>query len=239
MSSRQEEKERRKAERLEREAAEASAARRKRMAQIVGGVVVAAAIVGGVVFAAAGGGDNEGGDPDEPSRVAEGGLPIPPQREANLQRAVRAAGCTFREFESEGQTHVTETRTARDYETNPPTSGDHNPVPAEDGVYDPANAPAIQNWVHTLEHGRILLQYKPGTPQRRIRQLQTLFNEPVADGPEGYHMVLMQNNSNMPFQVAAVAWTRYVGCDEFTDRTWDALRAFRDLYVDKAPEQVP
>ncbi|MBA3327798.1 MAG: DUF3105 domain-containing protein [Solirubrobacterales bacterium] len=238
MSSRQEEKERRKAERLERERAEAGAARRKRLAQIVGGVIVAAAIVAGIVFAAAGG-DGGGDDSSEPSQQGERGLPIPAQRETDLQKAVRAAGCTFKEFESEGQTHVNETLTPADFKTNPPTSGQHDPVPAEDGVYEPAGAPAFRNWVHTLEHGRILLQYKPGTPQPRVRQLRTLFNEPVAGGPEGYHLVLMQNDTDMPFQVAAVAWTRYVGCKEFTDRTFDALRAFRDLYVDKAPEQVP
>jgi len=49
----------------------------------------------------------------------------------------------------------------------------------------------------------------------------------------------MQNNSEMPFEVAAVAWRNYVGCPKFNDKSIAALRAFRDVYVDTAPEQVP
>ena len=43
----------------------------------------------------------------------------------------------------------------------------------------------------------------------------------------------------MPYAVAAVAWTQLVGCKEFTDKSFDALRAFRDRFVDKGPEVVP
>lgn len=78
-----------------------------------------------------------------------------------------------------------------------------------------------------------------GTPARRVGQLETLFNESYAGGGAGYHTLLLENTSQMPFAVAAVAWTRYVGCERFTDRTFDALRAFRADAVDEAPEQVP
>jgi hypothetical protein len=50
---------------------------------------------------------------------------------------------------------------------------------------------------------------------------------------------MFRNNTNMPFQVAAVAWTRYLGCRRMNDKVFDAIRAFRDQYVDQAPEQVP
>ena len=99
--------------------------------------------------------------------------------------------------------------------------------------------------MHTLEHGRILLQYKANASPATIAQLQKLYDEPVADRlfdevpANGYHSVLMQNNSEMPFEVAAVAWRNYVGCPKFNDKSIAALRAFRDVYVDTAPEQVP
>jgi hypothetical protein len=220
VSSRQEEKEQRRQERLEREAAEQSAAKRKRLVQIVGGVVVAAAVIVGVVLALAGG---KSSDRDS----------------ADLTTAAKAAGCVVKSFPEEGAAHVTKTLTPADFKTNPPTSGDHNINPAPDGVYAPGNEPEIQNWVHTLEHGRILFQYKPGTPPAEISKLQTLFNEKVLDSGNGYHSVLMENNSKMPFAVAAVAWRHYVGCPEFTDRVLPALREFRKVYVDKAPEQIP
>ena len=221
MSSRQEQKEQAKRERLEREAAEQKAAKRKRLLQIIGGVVVGAVVVIGVVLALAGGGKDEQRDP------------------ANLAAAASAAGCVVRSFPEYGRNHVTKKLTPADFKTNPPTSGDHNVNPAQDGVYAPGTEPEIENWVHTLEHGRIIFMYKPGTAAARISQLQTLFNEPVLDSGKGYHSVLMQNNTKMPFEVAGVAWRHYVACPKFNDATIAALRDFREVYLDTAPEKVP
>lgn len=223
MSSRQEEKEQRKQERLAREAAAASAAKRKRLLQLIGGVVVACAIVAGVAFAVAGGGGDGGDEVDD----------------AELTAAAKAAGCVYRAFPNEGQDHSTEKLTAADFKTNPPTSGKHNPNPAPEGIYIPGNEPAIENWVHTLEHGRVLFQYKPRTEANVVQQLTALLNEDVADSGGAYHSVLMQNNSAMKPQVAAVAWRHYMVCDEFTPKVIDAFRTFREALVDKAPEKVP
>ena len=122
----------------------------------------------------------------------------------------------YRAFPEEGRGHAADELTAADYKTNPPTSGTHNPDPGgQEGLYVPGNEPEIANWVHTLEHGRILFQYKPGTNQDVIGQLTTLFNEDVADSGGAYHSVLMQNNSGMKPQVAAVAWRHYMTCAEF------------------------
>jgi Protein of unknown function (DUF3105) len=224
MSSRQEEKERRKQEREAREAAAAAKAKRTRLLQIVGGVVVACAVAAGVGVAVSNGGGGGGdGDVDD----------------AQLRTAARAAGCVYRAFPSEGREHVTEERTEADYKTNPPTSGPHNPTPAPDGLYAPGNEPRIANWVHTLEHGRVLFQYRPGTDQQTVTQLENLFNEDVEGSGDAYHSVLMRNNSKMPFQVAAVSWQHYMGCREFTPQAINALRKFRQGRIDKAPEIVP
>lgn len=235
MSSRQEEKERRKAERLRAEREAAARDKRRRMIQVAAATLVAVAAVAGVVIATTGGSGADGASSASPSADA---VPLPPKRTEELDAAVKAAGCKLEQFESEGQGHVPET-TPLKYKTNPPTSGDHFAVPAEDGVYAPGNQPETGNWVHSLEHGRVLFQYKKGTASRRLGQLQTLFDEPYGGGSAGYHTLLLENTSNMPFAVAAVAWTRFVGCEQFTDRTFDALRAFREQYVDQAPEQVP
>jgi hypothetical protein len=221
VSSRQEQKEQAKRERLEREAAEQRAAKNRRILQIVGGVIVGIFVIGGVVLTVMGGGKNK----DRDSK----GLTVD----------AKAAGCVVKSFPDEGAAHVPQKLTAADFKTNPPTSGDHNINPAADGVYAPGNEPEIENWVHTLEHGRIIFMYKPGTAAGRISQLLTLFNEPVLDSGKGYHSVLMQNNTKMPFAVAAVAWRHYVGCPEFTDKSLAAMRDFREVYVDTAPEKIP
>jgi hypothetical protein len=243
MSSRQEEKERRRREREEREQAEASkVANRRRLQLVAGGViglVAIAAVVAAIVSAAGGGG---GDDRSSGGSQAAGGyreVALPVRRTTDFDAAVKAAGCFYKQYPSEGRTHLpSETATNNSYRTNPPTSGNHRPTPAEDGVYKAGNTPDKENFVHTLEHGRIELQYAPTAPAAVRNQLFTLYNEKVK-GVSQYHMMLFQNNTNMPYEVAATAWTQLLGCKTVNDKTWDAIRAFRDRFVDKGPEIIP
>ncbi len=221
MSSRQEEKEQRKRERLERERAAAAEAKRKRLLQIGGGVIVAAAIVVVAVLALTG-----GGSADRPNDAA-------------VKTAATAAGCVYRTFPEEGRGHTAAVRTPANYKTNPPTSGDHNPDPAQDGLYVSGSEPLLANWMHSLEHGRILLQYATDTPLSEVVALTRLYKEPVLGSGASYHMLIMRNNTKMPFQTAAVAWRHYVGCKDAGPKAIAAMRAFRDRYVDKGPEFVP
>jgi hypothetical protein len=234
VASRQKEKEARRRERLAREAEERRRAERNRRLQIAGGAVLGVAVVAAVVIAvvaSSGGSSNEGPQPTGPTNPQVKAVPIPPRKTTDLFAAAKAAGCVVKTFPSEGRTHITGPGT---YKTNPPTSGNHNPVPAPDGDYSGKQTPAKENYVHTLEHGRIEFQYAPGTPAKIIGQLRTLFAEQGA-----YHDLLFENNTNMPYQVAATAWTHLIGCKKVTPETWDALRAFRERYTDQAPEQIP
>jgi hypothetical protein len=158
--------------------------------------------------------------------------PSPAHRAAT---AAKAAGCALRTFAEEGRAHTDGTGT---YKTNPPTSGAHNPEPAPDGTYAPDTPPQVEKWVHTLEHGRVLIQYRPESSQRRIDALAKIVAERFR-GQAGYHLLLFANNTQMPYAVAAVAWRRYVGCRTFNGRTANAIRAFRTAYVDRAPELIP
>ena len=51
-------------------------------------------------------------------------------------------------------------------------------------------------------------------------------------------MLLFENNTDMPYEVAATAWTQSSAARRSTT-DWDALRAFRDRFVDKGPELIP
>lgn len=225
MSSRQEEKEQRKQERLAREAAAAATAKRKRLLQLIGGVVVACAVLAGGVFALAGGGGNDGGGVNN----------------AELRATATKAGCEYRAFPSYGQQHENREFTAADYKTNPATSGSHVPpgLEAQAGLYVAGNEPKIGAWVHSLEHGRVLFQYRPGSKPNVPADLEKLFNEDVKGSGGAYHSILMRNNSDMPYAVAAVAWRHYMVCKTYTPAVIDALREFRTALVDKAPELVP
>jgi len=236
MASRQEEKERRRQERMAREQAEAESAARKRRLWIVFGVVLglAAVAVAIVAIVSATGGDEKGkkGSTKRPKGAAGiKPVPIPPAQNANIDSAVKEAGCTLENFPSFGREH---SDAPQQFRTNPPTSGTHNPVPAEDGSYAGEPAPATESTVHSLEHGRINIQYRPGLPPRQIGQLLSLHNE-----EDAYHVLLFENGTKMPYAVAATAWTHMLGCKRVDAKTFDAIRAFRARYVDKAPEQVP
>jgi hypothetical protein len=238
VSSRQEEKERRRREREERERAEAGKVANKRRLQLVaGGVLGIAAIAAAIAAIASSGGS--GGNSSADAKAAYGSAAIPARKTSDFDAAVKASGCEFKTFTSEGREHFpSDTSVNNKYKTNPPTSGEHRPTPAQDGVYAPANTPDKENYVHTLEHGRIELQYASDAPKKVQDQLNTLFNEKVKGVP-GYHTMLFQNNTNMPYEVAATAWTHLIGCKTVNNSTWDALRAFRDRFVDKGPELIP
>jgi uncharacterized protein DUF3105 len=217
MASRQEEKERRRQERVASEQAAQKAASRKRMLTIGGGALLAVVVIAAIAVVALAGGDNKSADT------------------SNLAADAKAAGCQFNSYPSEGRNHTTG---KVKYKTNPPTSGSHNPTPAQDGLYEPGNEPAPENWVHSLEHGRVLFQYKPGTPQAQVAQFRKLAEEEI-NGTPAYHVLMFQNNTNMPTQFALVAWTKSLKCNELNDKTKDVMRQFRKAFTDKGPELIP
>jgi Protein of unknown function (DUF3105) len=217
MASRQEEKERRRREREEAEQAEQRAASRKRTLQLGGGAVLVVAVIAVIAVVALAGGDDKG------------------TSTGTLASDATAAGCTFNSYKAEGRNHTTG---KVKYKTNPPTSGNHNPTPAQDGIYAPGNEPPPENWVHSLEHGRILFQYKPGTPSADVATLQKLAEEKLNDSA-GYHVLMFQNNTKMPTQYALVAWTKSLTCAKLTPKSEDVMRKFRTTYTDKGPEFIP
>ncbi|HEX6698751.1 MAG TPA: DUF3105 domain-containing protein [Solirubrobacteraceae bacterium] len=220
MAHRAEEKERRRQERIAQEEAARKAATRKRTLQVGGGVALGLIVIGVVAIVALAGG---GGSKDETANVSK------------LATDAKAAGCTFSQFKSEGRNHTASKVT---YKTNPPTSGNHNPTPAEDGIYRAGNSPPKENLVHTLEHGRIEFQYKPGTPAADVVKLRKLAEEPF-NGTAGYHVLLLENNTNMPAQFAATAWTKSITCPTLSPQAIGAMREFRRAFTDKAPEFIP
>lgn len=250
MATSKEERERRRAERLAAEQAEAASARRRLIFGYVAAGVLALAVVVGIVVAIASGGGGEdeiggeeipdaahielqSGSANDVSPDGREGTPPPAVQQADLELAARDAGCDLRrDLRDEGATHFEEVADAPNYETNPPTSGDHIVPPRQqaDGAYsEPVGDPFV---VHSLEHGRIAIQYSPDLPEEDQLALKGLFDE----DPAG---MLLFPNPEMPYEVAATAWTQLVGCDRYEGpATLDALRAFRDTYRGQGPEPV-
>jgi type II secretory pathway pseudopilin PulG len=220
MAKRSEEKERRRLERIAAEEAARRSAARKRTLMLGAGAVAAIALIGLVAALVLAGGSSSGSDSVDTKAVTT---------------AATAAGCTFKQFPVEGRTHTTGKVT---YRTNPPTSGNHNPTPAQDGFYAKGNTPAKENYVHALEHGRIEFQYKPSASAADIAKLRSLAEESLK-GTSGYHVLLFENNTDMPDQFAATAWTRSISCPTLDAKSIAAMRAFRKAFTDKGPEFIP
>lgn len=234
MSSRQEEKAARRAEREAQEAEAAKAAGRTKRMQMALGAFLVIAILGGSAAALLSGGSGGGSGKVEKGAVDKKAA-IPAVQETNLTKAAALAKCTLSNPKIEGSTHVTGTVV---YHTNPPSSGNHNQTPAEDGIYAPGNEPAKENFVHSLEHGRIEIEYAKGSTTALVNQMETVGSEEL-NGSAAYHVLVFENNTNMPYQVAAVAWGHILGCKTMNPRVFDAIRAFRKTYTDKGPELIP
>jgi uncharacterized protein DUF3105 len=234
MASRQEEKEARRRARLEQEERERKAAARSKRLQFVIGGVLAAGIVAAVVVAlfASGGDEHDPGTaPTNASASTDVKLPEPAIQDE--QQAADAAGCTVEQVPNEGRGHEEREFTVDDYDQNPPTSGTHFPAYAQDGTYASGQTPPLGELVHTLEHGRIDVQYKPGTPQQWVDKLQAFLDE-----KQGYHLLLYENTTDMQPQIAATAWDHVLRCPKPNDKMFDALRTFYDAHVDRGPEKV-
>ena len=255
MSSRREDKERLRAERLAAESREKSQARRRLIAgYFVAGLLGAAVLAGLVVVLASSGGGGGGveasancDNPDNAhvqsqSGSTEGleldcreGTPPPEIQFGDLRESAQQAGCELKlNLPDEGNAHIPDT-TPFTYKTDPPASGSHNPTPIADGAYltplsDTSTSPNVRNFVHSLEHGRIEIQYSPDLPEDEQLALKGVFDE----DPGG--MVLIPN-PNMPYAVAVTAWTPLVGCPNYNPIDLDVIRNFRDTYRGNGPEQ--
>jgi hypothetical protein len=139
----------------------------------------------------------------------------------SLRKAARLAGCVLRlRLKDEGHGHLSWDAASPDYNTNPPTSGDHVEAPYQqaDGAYS-AMPPEIAT-VHSLEHGRLEIQYKPSLPEHDQLDLVGLYDTM-------YAAALLFPNDQMHYAVAATTWTNLLGCAEYHGAvTLDAIRDF-------------
>ncbi len=161
-------------------------------------------------------GSTNGVQPDE-----RAGTVPPPVKVSNLQQAAKQAGCELKlELEDEGHEHIPPGSAEPDYKTNPPTSGPHVEPPYQqaDGAY--SETPEPIDFVHSLEHGRMEIQYSPKLPEKDQLALKGLYDTM-------YGATLLFPNGKMPYQVAATTWTNMLVCPTYKGAiTLDAIRAF-------------
>jgi hypothetical protein len=227
------ERERLRQERIEAEESDKSSGRNRMIVgyAVVSTVVLAVAVL---VFVLVGGGDDSsasgdahinanqemgntnGVQPDDRAGI------VPARTKVfDLDQAAKEAGCDVElKLEDEGKEHLPVNSPEPNYETDPPTSGDHVEPPYQqaDGAY--SEEPKAFDVVHSLEHGRMAIQYSPDLPEKAQLELKGLYDTM-------YGATLLFPNDKMPYEVAATTWTNLIGCDTYKGQvTLDAIRAF-------------
>jgi len=117
------------------------------------------------------------------------------------------------------------------YEMAIPTSGTHSPHDLKFGFYD--EKPAYEYLVHNLEHGDIIIYYRPDADEAVIDQMKAF-----AKYREAGAGVLAVPGEDIPDgqAVVATAWTKTMELETFDART---VGQFIYDHINRGPEQIP
>ena len=152
-----------------------SAEERRRLLLLAGGAVLALAALAGVVAVFALGGTNGGGSP----------------------ASLADAGCRLQTYPALEGDHVSELPDGYKYNSDPPTSGAHNPQPAAWDVYDEPVDQLIL--IHNLEHGGVVIQYGDKVPESDVGALIDWYR----DDPNG---IIIAPRPELRNRIALAAW---------------------------------
>ena len=192
-----------------------------------------------VVTGSGAGGEGGGRDPVHDLLPEDGSFPAP-ERVGSVREGARSAGCELESFRAKSNLHIASPDDDVRYRSDPPTSGRHHPVPAEDNAY--AVSPDVRRIVHTLEHGRVVIWFDSDLPRQARAALKAFYSD------DPHHVLLVPDTTDMPYAVAATAWNRkpgrygtgrLLGCRDYNGDVFTALAAFRDRHRDRGPELVP
>jgi Protein of unknown function (DUF3105) len=161
--------------------------------------------------------------------------------DTDIAATMEAAGCEMQVVQAQPGDHTVELDAADDpkWNTDPPTSGPHNPAPAVYGAYP--TPLKIAQVVHNLEHGAVFVLYGDDVPQSTISQLETFYG----DDPAG---MLLAPYPKLGDEIALGAWTvpddfepgdtdgtAYLAkCPRYEE---EAFKTFRDELRFRGPER--
>jgi hypothetical protein len=135
-------------------------------------------------------------------------------------------GCVAQTFANQGQLHAQSQPKSFKYNSFPPTSGTHYPIPLLFNIYD---QPLDQfRLVHNLEHGGIAIQYGDKVPQATVNQIRQWY----ASDSFGKIVAPLPALGN---KVALTAWTHMLTCPGFSQQAYDD---FVKAYRARGPEQI-
>jgi hypothetical protein len=147
--------------------------------------------------------------------------------QSSVSSAASTAKCSdIQTYSTESRAHLNPGEPTPIYQSNPPTSGAHDPNPWPPGVFD--NPVPAAREVHSLEHGYIIIHYNAISPD----QIQSLARIAQHDPRK----IIVSPFPNMPYKVSLDAWDHLQTCDGVNE---SAIRSFINQYRDQGPEQTP
>jgi hypothetical protein len=142
------------------------------------------------------------------------------------------AGCEgIEDAKPQEAKHIAQGAEHEDYNTNPPTSGPHYAAPLapiDPGFY--SNDIEPEKVVHNLEHGMIVVWYRPDAPQSTIDDVEGLTEQQPAAT-----VAVPWSDIDAPSEIVLTAWGHLQPCVQVSQEVVDH---FRTLYQGKGPEQV-
>ena len=144
--------------------------------------------------------------------------PVTEQARAAGREAAGSEG--VRTFPVAGQDHITPSEQPDNWNSNPPTSGDHLATPLPPGVYDAEQD--MRALVHNLEHGYVVILYK-GIPADQVDQLRQF-----VEARDGSKLVLAPWSGLESNGVALTAWQNL---ETMQRANLDLVQAFVNDYM--------
>ncbi|HET9772717.1 MAG TPA: DUF3105 domain-containing protein [Acidimicrobiia bacterium] len=146
-----------------------------------------------------------------------------PALEGALRSSLERDGCTADSRTDEGRRH----QPLVNYTVDPPAGGDHDAAPSKAGFYEPGTVPTDGHLVHSLEHGFVIVWYKPDSvAPTTLEALRAL--------AERADWVLVAPRASMPTALAATSWHRRLLCP---DGALAPIGTFVKTFRDKGPEK--
>lgn len=153
-------------------------------------------------------------------------------RGGEAQASGQDGPCTRQTFPPMGRSHVEKLANFK-YNSTPPTSGPHYPVPAVWNLYTEP-VPEIR-LVHNLEHGGVIVQYGKDVPQAEVGQITSWYQ----NDPEGGNGLVVAPFPELGDKVVLTAWTHKMTCSRFDEGAFDRFKSDYRGPAGDAPENFP
>jgi hypothetical protein len=138
-----------------------------------------------------------------------------------------SAACTTQSFPSaknEASAHLpaddAAARAKVKWDSDPPTHGTHDPVPALWGVYDTEVDQA--KLIHNMEHAGVVVQYGPKVPQKDVSAL-------LSDVQTDYQWMVVAPYAKLGDKIAYEYWGHLTTCAGYSSAALSDLRKQRNV----------